>query len=135
MPRIVPSLGLNSLTIDPVLTHKFAPSNTTYCAGPFTGKDPRFPPSLARNFVTSPLVLLATQILDPSNAIPTGWYPTVNIPLLVPSRLRRVTVFPGFVTQMYVPSKTTPEHGQFAGKSPSIFPFRGSTLLKVVVPV
>ena len=39
--------------------------------GPFpTGKVPRFVPSLARSFVTSLVVLLATQMLAPSKATP-----------------------------------------------------------------
>ena len=71
-----------------LVTQTLAPSN----AAPLIGKVPtanvfeRGPPcSLTRNLVSVLLPAFATQILTPSNPMPFGNVPTVNVPRTSPS--------------------------------------------------
>src|SRR6478672_2507321 len=71
---------------------------------------PRAAPSLARSLVSVPLDEFATQMLDPSKAIPMGELPTTKSPSTPPSfaRILVTVLLPVFVTQILAPSNATP---------------------------
>ena len=82
----------------------FAPSKARP-TGRMTENVPSNAPSLARSLVTLSLLLLATQMFDPSNAKSWGLFPTAMVLTRVPSlALSLVTVLrpEPLATQMYL---------------------------------
>src|SRR5215472_3623228 len=141
-PSSAPSLARSLVTVLRPATQMLAPSKTSPL-GLGTVKVPSTVPSLARSFVTVPSRLFATQMLVPSKATPVGPLPTLKVPNTAPSLARSlVTVWPAgvvpvSVTQILVPSETTPLRkleAEPTGKVPNTVPSVTRSFLTLVEP-